>query len=108
MEDLAKFAALQLRDKPAGGAQVLKGATLREMHRVHWLWPSWKGGWGLGFAVRRDGDQVRLSTFVRDRAFVFSGVEAGRYRLLMEWGGQTMEIEISQGESREVTVQPPD
>jgi CubicO group peptidase (beta-lactamase class C family) len=60
VEDLARFAALQLRDKPAGGAQILKGATLREMHRVHWLWPDWKGGWGLGFAVRRDGEQVRV------------------------------------------------
>src|SRR5581483_2103158 len=48
VEDLAKFVSLQLRDKPAGGSQVLKGSTLKEMHRVHWLWPDWKGGWGLG------------------------------------------------------------
>src|SRR5207237_1402091 len=53
VEDLARFAALQLRDGPAGGRQVLKGSTLREMHRVHWLQPDWQGGWGLGFAVKR-------------------------------------------------------
>ena len=49
VEDLAKFAMLQFRDGPAGGAQILKGSTLREMHRVHWLDPSWQEGWGLGF-----------------------------------------------------------
>ena len=35
VEDLAKFLALQFRDDPAGGAQILKGSTLREMQRVH-------------------------------------------------------------------------
>lgn len=60
VEDLAKFISLQLRDKPAGGEQILKGATLREMHRVHWLHEDWKGGWGLGFAIRREGDQMRI------------------------------------------------
>jgi CubicO group peptidase (beta-lactamase class C family) len=51
--DLAGFAALQFRTGPgpAGGQQVLKGSTLREMHRVHWLQPDWKSGWGLGFSV---------------------------------------------------------
>lgn len=51
VEDLARFAALQFRDGPAGGKQILKGSTLREMHRVHWLKPDWTGGWGLGFSV---------------------------------------------------------
>jgi CubicO group peptidase (beta-lactamase class C family) len=37
--DLARFAMLQLRDGPAGGAQILRGSTLREMQRVHWLEP---------------------------------------------------------------------
>lgn len=55
----------------------------------------------------RDGDQVGRSVFVHDRAFEVSGVEAGRWRLLMEWGGQTMELEISAGESRVVTIDPP-
>ena len=61
VEDLARFAALQFRDGPAeasgagptGGKQILRGATLREMHRIHWLEPDWQSGWGLGFSVRR-------------------------------------------------------
>ncbi len=60
VEDLARFAALQFRDGPAGGRQVLSGRTLREMHRVHWLAPDWKSGSGIGFRVlrREEGDLV--------------------------------------------------
>jgi CubicO group peptidase (beta-lactamase class C family) len=58
VRDLARFAMLQLRDGPAGGAQVLAGSTLREMHRVHWLDPDWKAGWGLGFRVMRMGERT--------------------------------------------------
>ncbi len=60
VEDLARFASLQLRDRAAGGAQILKGSTLREMHRIQWLRPDWRSGWGLGFSVRRVGEQVRV------------------------------------------------
>ena len=60
VEDLARFVALQMRDGAAGGAQVLKGSTLREMHRIQWLRPDWRGGWGLGFSIRRVGEQVRV------------------------------------------------
>ena len=45
---------------PQGGNQILKGSTLREMHRVQWLRPDWRSGWGLGFSIRRVGDQVRV------------------------------------------------
>jgi CubicO group peptidase (beta-lactamase class C family) len=56
VEDLGRFASLQFRDGPAGGDQILKGSTLREMQRVHWVYESFSGGRGLGFAVsRRDG-----------------------------------------------------
>lgn len=56
VEDLARFAMLQFRDGPAGGAQILRGSTLREMQRVHWLEPNWEAGWGLGFRIlRKDG-----------------------------------------------------
>lgn len=51
--DLARFARLHFRDGPAGGEQILSGATLREMQRVHWLDPDWQRGWGLGFGVVR-------------------------------------------------------
>ncbi len=59
VEDLAKFISLQFRleGKP-GGSQILKGTTLREMQRVHWLQPSWKSGQGLGFAVDRMGERT--------------------------------------------------
>jgi len=53
VEDLAKFAMLQFRDAGAGGSQILKGSTLREMHRVHWLDANWQQGWGLGFSIVR-------------------------------------------------------
>lgn len=49
--DLAKFAMLQFRDGAVAGEQILKGSTLREMQRVHWLQPSWNSGWGLGFSI---------------------------------------------------------
>ncbi|MFB3080263.1 MAG: serine hydrolase [Nitrosomonadaceae bacterium] len=60
VEDLAKFVSLQLREGLASGKQILKEATLHEMHRVHWLRPDWQSGWGIGFAIRRVDDQVRV------------------------------------------------
>jgi D-alanyl-D-alanine carboxypeptidase len=51
--DLARFAMLQFREGPEGGAQILRGSTLREMQRVHWLEPDWQAGWGLGFRIQR-------------------------------------------------------
>lgn len=53
VEDLARFISLQFADEKSAGKQVLKRSTLREMHRVHWLFPSWKSGRGLGFSVRQ-------------------------------------------------------
>ncbi len=61
VEDLARFMSLQFRDSAANDAQILKGSTLREMRRVHWLRPNWKSGWGLGWSVARVDDQVRIS-----------------------------------------------
>lgn len=52
-EDLARLAMLQFRDGPAGGLQILKGSTVREMHRPQWLHSDWQSGWALGFATRR-------------------------------------------------------
>ena len=53
VEDMARFAALQFSSAPVGGRQILKASSLREMHRVHWLFPNWEGGLGLGFMVFR-------------------------------------------------------
>ncbi len=60
LEDLARFAALQLTadpaGPPAGGAQILSGPTLAEMQRTHFVNAKWTGGRGLGWGVsRRDG-----------------------------------------------------
>jgi len=49
--DLARFASWQFRLLQKGGKEILKSATLREMHRVHWLDPDWETTWGLGFSV---------------------------------------------------------
>ena len=51
VEDIARFASLQFTDGSAAGARILKGSTLREMQRVHWVYPSYSGGRGLGFSV---------------------------------------------------------
>jgi CubicO group peptidase (beta-lactamase class C family) len=53
VEDLAKFAMLQFRSGARGGAQILRGSSLREMQRVHWLSSNWQAGRGLGFYVWR-------------------------------------------------------
>ncbi|MFC1526989.1 serine hydrolase [Candidatus Latescibacterota bacterium] len=54
--DLARFVSLQFRHEPLGGRQILRGSTLREMHRPHWVFADWEGGRGLGFVVyRRNG-----------------------------------------------------
>src|SRR5262249_52638902 len=55
---LARSAMLQPGAGPAGDAQILKGATLREMQRVHWLEPDWEAGWGLGFRIVRQRGQT--------------------------------------------------
>ena len=67
--DLARFAMLQFRDGPAGGAQVLRGSTLREMHRVHWLEPDWVAGWGLGFRLMRENGRTLVGHGGRLRGY---------------------------------------
>lgn len=50
--DLARFAAWQFRLLEDGAeAEVVEPATLRRMHRVHWVDPDWETTWGLGFHV---------------------------------------------------------
>ena len=60
VEDMARFAMLQFREGEARGNQVLSATTLNEMHRVRWLQPDWKRGWGIGFSTWREGE----TTFV--------------------------------------------
>ncbi len=44
---------MQFSDRPAGGAQILAGATLREMQRAQFVNSAFSGGRGLGFGVSR-------------------------------------------------------
>jgi CubicO group peptidase (beta-lactamase class C family) len=57
-EDMARFAKLQFVSYGGGGGRVLSGNTLREMHRVQWIQPDWKSGWGIGFQIWREGDHT--------------------------------------------------
>lgn len=50
VNDLARFAAWQLRLLRTGEAEVLRASTLREMQRVQYLTPDRRTSWGLGFA----------------------------------------------------------
>jgi CubicO group peptidase (beta-lactamase class C family) len=54
VEDLGRFASWQFRLLEQGGTEILRVATLREMHRVQWMDPDWKLAWGLGFAVKEE------------------------------------------------------
>ena len=55
VEDLGRFASWQFRLRKAGGTEVLRVATLRDMQRVQWTDDDGKASWGLGFAVSREG-----------------------------------------------------
>lgn len=57
IEDLAKFIHFNLVPEQF---DILKYETLREMHRVHWLDPSWEFGIGLGFLNTRVNGQTFL------------------------------------------------
>jgi len=58
VEDMARFASWQFRVLHHGAKEVLDKNTLREMHRVHWVDPSWETTWGLGFQVTRVADKT--------------------------------------------------
>ena len=56
--DLARFASWQFRELAAKRGEILRAATLREMHRIHWVDPDFETLWGLGFSVWRSGDKT--------------------------------------------------
>lgn len=56
--DLAKYCSFQFKEDINKDFSVLKGSTLREMHRVQWLQPNWGSGWGLAFSVSKDDEQT--------------------------------------------------
>ena len=63
VNDLARFAALQFRSDDASPQAVLRGSTLREMQRPHWVHDSWAGGRGLGFDIRRRDGKTLVGHF---------------------------------------------
>lgn len=56
-EDLARFASWQFR-LTGDTDEVLHAHTLDEMHRVHYVDPSFNTYWGLGFAISRRNDET--------------------------------------------------
>jgi len=101
VEDLARFASWQFRLLEDGGDEVLRAATLREMHRVHWVDPDWETTWGLGFVVVRAGDstmvghgggcpgyisQVMLQPSAKLAVIVLSNAIGTEVRLFVEQG----------------------
>jgi CubicO group peptidase (beta-lactamase class C family) len=50
VNDLAKYARFHLSKEDTG---ILSGHTLRDMHRIHWLDPTWESGYGLGVFVNK-------------------------------------------------------
>ncbi len=59
--DLARWVSFQLREDggPRGGAQVLDGATLAEMHRPRYLGDeAWTQAWGIAWYAVRQGELV--------------------------------------------------
>ena len=62
VNDMARFISLQFRDEnqPAGGSQVLRGSTIREMHSVQWMNADWQSGQGIGFFVFRRGEATAI------------------------------------------------
>ncbi|MEN1728694.1 MAG: serine hydrolase [Pseudomonadota bacterium] len=58
VNDLAKFASWQFRTLDGEGDGLLRGSSLREMQRVHWVDQDFEMTWGLGFSVRREGNRT--------------------------------------------------
>ena len=53
VSDIARFMAMQFREAPAGGEQVLGWSTLREMHMPVTVTPDFESGYGIGWGIRR-------------------------------------------------------
>lgn len=58
VKDLVKYAAFHLGLMGLKDEAVLSPYTLFDMHRVHWLEESWKGGYGLGMGLHKIEDWV--------------------------------------------------
>jgi CubicO group peptidase (beta-lactamase class C family) len=121
-EDLAKFAMLQFRDGKEGGKQILRGSTLCEMHRPHWLQPDWKEGFGIGFRVSRIGGksyvghggavqgfrtQIRLSPDDKVGVVVLTNSDDGAPISYTEKAHQWLTYPLTRGETETKRVEKP-
>ncbi len=50
IHDLVKYMRYHLSK---GQTPILSGHTLRDMHRIHWLYDKWDGGYGLGLGLHK-------------------------------------------------------
>lgn len=55
INDLVKYMRFHLSK---GQTPILSGHTLRDMHRIHWLYDKWDGGYGLGLGLYKIKDWV--------------------------------------------------
>lgn len=55
LNDLVKYANFHLSTETNA---VLSPHSLRDMHRVHWLYPKWEGGYGFGSSLFKVNDWV--------------------------------------------------
>jgi CubicO group peptidase (beta-lactamase class C family) len=63
VQDMTKWISLQFRrDRalPRGGAQILSGTSIREMHQPQYTDDDWTDGWCIGFSAVRRGNHVYL------------------------------------------------
>ena len=51
--DITKFIAMQFRDQPAGGNQVVGSSTIREMQMPVSVTQDFESGYGIGWGIRR-------------------------------------------------------
>jgi len=59
IDNLSNYVSLQFREDDNSPSAVLKGSSLKEMHRVQFLSSSWSSGWGLGWSVwQRNGKTI--------------------------------------------------
>jgi len=57
--DLANYVSLQFREDDQSESAVLKGSSLRDMHRAQFMNSSWSSGWALGWSEwHRGGKSV--------------------------------------------------
>ncbi|MEP6989153.1 MAG: serine hydrolase domain-containing protein, partial [Chloroflexota bacterium] len=55
VNDLVKYANFHLnKDK----SPILSNHSLRDMHRIHWIYDKWDGGYGLGIEVHKVNDWI--------------------------------------------------